>query len=102
MIQNHCAFLLLLYSTKNYLYFLLQCIFNIFQELSLFWSCYYGFKWFILYAGGKKKPLKAPKKQSKDLDDVSSVVQRFQLKCLYINTEIMVCELDRSAAFRVK
>lgn len=32
-------------------------------------------KLFILYAGGKKKPLKAPKKQSKEVDDVSSVIQ---------------------------
>lgn len=41
----------------------------------------------LIYAGGKKKPLKAPKKQSKEMDDVSSPVQ----SGFYVNTEITGC-----------
>ncbi len=49
-----------------------MCILNIFVKFIIFidW-CYNGIQ-ILIYAGGKKKPLKAPKKQSKEMDDVSS------------------------------
>ncbi len=52
-----------------------MCICNIFVKciICIDW-CYNAIQIFI-YAGGKKKPLKAPKKQSKEMDDVSSPVQ---------------------------
>ncbi len=52
-----------------------MCICNIFVKCIICIDWCYNAIQILIYAGGKKKPLKAPKKQSKEMDDVSSPVQ---------------------------